>query len=770
MSNFEQLPVESGMGPSSLANMPGRPLDGKGGGDLFVAKKQPDIITHGIRPIDLVYSMRRRWPLSIGLGLLVMGITLLIAWLVIPVKYKADVWLRVAKSRPKIIFDTATESHYLNDRNAQATLIRSALVLDTALQQPGIAQLNCLKNAVDKKDWLIKNLQVGYLGSSEILQIAISGEDPDELVKILLAVRLAYMDRVVAVDRELDMRRRMTLEQAHKNTEKLITRKRLQYKTLADTLGTPDSQTARYANIYALETVATQRNQVNALRSQINGLERKVLLLKGRMQLLPQTEQQVDAVERRQVAMRKLAVAHLARDPEIAKMRQDLILFDAQLKDQEQRVVNPERNPSIIRLRNAIAERKQQSQRRAKELIPLIEEEVKRNIDRWQSEVPMTVAEKLQLEIDTANMDKSVLQSQLDTHMKSFQQAVTSAEKFSSGSTELDSLRAELERMQKMYYQMGSQLEEWTVEAQAAQRVQTINEPEKPRVSDMPKKIQIMSILGILSFAGTVIAVGGFDFLGRRVNNADELSFGLGVHVMGDLPLITRGIHRHRVNQSVQGLLMESIDNIRTALLHRAEMDNMNAVLITSSLEKEGKTTVSSQLAASLARTGRRVILLDADLRRPSSHRMFDRPLNPGLAEYLRGMASLDEIITTTRVENLWIIPAGTPHPDAIISLAQGGMETPIKMLREQFDFVIVDSGPVLTDADVLVIGRLCDGIIMSVLRDVSRLPWVYEACERIRMVDIPLIGIVLNGVSFGKYRPYYSSYTIEVQSQKKLK
>lgn len=757
------------MGSSQLANMPGRPIDAKGG-DLFIAKKQPDIITHGIRPIDLVYSMRRRWPLSIGLGLLVMAITLIIAFLVIPVKYNAHVWLRVAKSRPKIIFDTATESHYLNDRNAQATLIRSGLVLDTALQQPGIAQLNCLKNVTDKKNWLIQNLQVGYLGSSEILQIAISGEDPEELVKILLAVRLAYMDRVVAVDRELDMRRRMTLEQAYKNTEKVITRKRIQYRTLADQLGAPDSQAARYASIYALETVAMLRNQVNALRSQISGLDRKIALLKGRLSMLTPAEQRVDAVERKQEAMRKLAIAALGRDPDIARMRQEIIQLDALLKDQVQRVKNPERNPSVVRLSNAIAERRQAMERRAKELVPIIEEEVKRNIDRWQAEVPMTVAEKIQLEIDTANMDKSVFQSQLDSHMKAFQQAVTSAEKFSSGSTELDSLRAELERMQKMYYQMGSQLEEWTIEAQAAQRVQTINEPEIPRVNDMPKKIQIMSILGLLSFAGTVIAVGGFDFLGRRVNNSDELSFGLGVHVMGDLPLITRGIHRHRVNQSVQGLLMESIDNIRTALLHRAELDNMNAVLITSSLEKEGKTTVSSQLAASLARTGRRVILLDADLRRPSSHRMFDRPLNPGLAEYLRGMASLDEIITTTRVENLWIIPAGTPHPDAIISLAQGGMEDPIKMLREQFDFVIVDSGPVLTDADVLVIGRLCDGIIMSVLRDVSRLPWVYEACERIRMVDIPLIGIVLNGVSFGKYRPYYSSYTIEVQSQKKLK
>ena len=770
-SNYEQLPVESSLGSQGGKLVPQKAA-GKKSLDLFTVKKQPDIITHGIRPIDLVYSLRRRWPLGLGLGLVVMGITLLVAWFVIPIQYNAHVWLRVAKSRPKILYDTQTESHYLNDRNAQATLIRSSIVLGTALQQPGIAQLSCLKNEKDKTDWLIKNLQVGYLGGSEILQIQIAGEKPEELVKILLAVRAAYMDQVVAVDRDMDVRRRMTLENAYKNMEKLISRKMIQYKNLSEQLGTPDSSTARYANIFALETVSSLRNQVNSLLQQITGLNRKIAILKGRMTLLGGPEKPAaETAENKDNIKRRLALSALRQDPEIARMLGEINQLSTALKAASKTVVNS-KNRSVQRLQNMITERQQMMEQRAKELLPLIMEQINQmELNRpLGTNAQMSPLEKLQMEIDVTTMDRDVFQQQLDTVMKSFKQAVTSAEQFSQGSTELDNLKAELDRMKKMYYQMGTQLDEWTIEAQAAARVQPINEPEIPRVNNINKKIQIMGFLGLLSFAGTIVAVGGFDFLGRRVNHADELSFGLGIHVMGDLPLISRGIHRHKVQQSVQGLLMESIDNIRTALLHRAETENMSAVLITSSLEKEGKTTVSSQLAASMARTGRRVILLDADLRRPSAHRMFDRPLNPGLAEYLRGMVSLDEVITTTRVENLWIIPAGTPHPDAIISLAQGGMEEPMKLLREQFDFVIVDSGPVLTDADVLVIGRLCDGIIMSVLRDVSRLPWVYEACERIRMVEIPLIGVVLNGVSFGKYRPYYSSYTIEVQSNKTKK
>ncbi|MDO4551685.1 MAG: polysaccharide biosynthesis tyrosine autokinase [Planctomycetia bacterium] len=766
-SNYEQLPAESRQ-PSEGRLVPQKTKKT----DLFTVKKQPDIITHGIRPIDLVYSLRRRWPLGLGLGLVMAGITILIAWFVIPVTYRTHVWLRVAKERPSVIFRTKSESNYLNDRNAQATLIRSRIVLDTALQQPGIAQLDCLKNEKDKVDWLIQNLQVGYLGGTEILQIAISGKNPEDLVKILLAVRSAYMDQIVAQDRNMDVRRRMTLENAYNNTGKLIKRKEVQYNNLADNLGTPDSQTARYANIYALESVSTLRSQVNQLRAQISGLDRKIAILEKRKSAVMPAEQELvieeAPEEKRKKAAMHLMIAYLHQDPEISRLNMQLSQLDATIKEQSKRAKNPEKHPSVVRLRNMYKECQDALQQRYNVLKPIVQERVESDlVNNVNAKIPQTLEERLQAEIDLATMDKEVLQEELDSRLQAYNAAVDNVQKYSQGSTELDNFRVELERMKKMYYQMGNQLDEWTIEAQAAARVQPINEPELPKKSNIQQKIQMMGILGIVSFLGTVVAVGGFDFLGRRVNHADELSFGLGVQVMGDLPLISRGIHRHKVSQSIQGLLMESIDNIRTALLHRAETENMSAILITSSLEKEGKTTVSSQLAASMARTGRRVILLDADLRRPSSHRMFDRPLNPGLAEYLRGRASLDEVITTTRVENLWIIPAGTPHPEAIISLAQGGMTEPMRLLREQFDFVIVDSGPVLTDADVLVIGRLCDGVVLSVLRDVSRLPWVYEACERIRMVEIPLIGVVLNGVSFGKYRPYYSSYTIEVQSSK---
>ncbi len=766
--NFNQLPVEANSPNRSLSVTTGR----EGRRDMQLYRKQPEIINRAIKPSDLLYAFRRRWAISLVLGFFLAAITILIAQLMIPVEYSANVRLRFAENRQYILFKMPTEKHYLNDRNAQATLIRSNIVLGPALQQSGISKLNCLRNEEDKVYWLAQHLNVGYTGS-EILTISINGPDRDELIKILTAVRDSYMQEIVQFERDLETQKRALLDRSYKNLEKMIQRKEIQYQNLADRLGVSDSKNAMYSNRYAQENLAYWRQKRDTNLARINGLTMEIKKRTAFLErMLPsesgltQEEREKARIKQRTDMIRTLTIQALGQNPELAELRKNYEGIQG-LLERERSVAKDQTHPNIKRLEQALEETKRQIDAMTKRLTPEIAKLVQSQIDN--QEVPMTKSEKLADTIEQLKIELSVYQAEYESCEKSYQAELAKA-KTSGETTELESLRTELDRMKSMYNRMGTQLDEWNLESQAAPRVQTITEPEAPKHNNQADKFKMMGFLGLMSFLGAVMAVSGFDFLGRRVNTTDELSYGLGLHVMGDLPLISRGVHRSRVNQSVQGLLMESIDNIRTALLHRAESENMKAVLITSSLEKEGKTTVSSQLAASLARTGRRVILVDVDLRRPSAHRMFDRPLNPGLAEYLRQKVSLDEVITTTRVENLWIIPAGSPHPDAIIALAQGGMEEPMQLLREQFDFIVVDSGPVLTDADVLVMGRLCDGVILSVMRDVSRIPLVYEACERIRMIDIPLIGTVLNGVSFGKYRPYYSSYTIEVSTKPKIK
>jgi capsular exopolysaccharide synthesis family protein len=193
-------------------------------------------------------------------------------------------------------------------------------------------------------------------------------------------------------------------------------------------------------------------------------------------------------------------------------------------------------------------------------------------------------------------------------------------------------------------------------------------------------------------------------------------------------------------------LLTESIDATRTMLVHTARQDSLRVIMVTSALGGEGKTMVSSHLAVSLARAGLRTLLLDSDLRRPAIHRIFNLPVGPGLAELLRGEADLAAAVKPGPLPGLSILPAGQPNGQALQALTQGILSASLQHLREQFDFIIIDSAPVLPVPDSQLIGQCADGVVLAIRHEVSRLAAVTAAAERLTSLDIRLLGAVVNG------------------------
>src|SRR5207245_1166923 len=210
-------------------------------------------------------------------------------------------------------------------------------------------------------------------------------------------------------------------------------------------------------------------------------------------------------------------------------------------------------------------------------------------------------------------------------------------------------------------------------------------------------------------------------------------------------------------------MLTESVDKARSMLLHTAALEGIRTVMITSAVAGEGKTSLSCHLATSLARAGRKTLLIDGDLRRPSVHKMFDLPVDPGFAGLLRGdLTNEAEALRATPAPNLWIVPAGQCDAATLAALAEGKIKPLLERFKDQFDFVIVDTSPVLPVVDALEIGRHVDVAIFSLLSDVSRYPSVFAAYERITSRGIRVIGAVMNGANkerYGYAYTYYNSY-----------
>jgi capsular exopolysaccharide synthesis family protein len=184
--------------------------------------------------------------------------------------------------------------------------------------------------------------------------------------------------------------------------------------------------------------------------------------------------------------------------------------------------------------------------------------------------------------------------------------------------------------------------------------------------------------------------------------------------------------------------------------------------MVTSAVSGEGKTTLASHLASSLARAGRRTLLVDCDLRRPAAHQLFELPLQPGFSEVLMNEVHVAEAVRSTAVENLWVMPAGQWDREVMQALARDGGADIFERLKNDYDFVIVDSHPVLPATDSLLIGQHVDAVLMSLLRDVSQTPRVYAAGQRLTSLGIRVLGAVVNGM---KPEDYGGGYVYTAQA-----
>jgi protein-tyrosine kinase len=214
------------------------------------------------------------------------------------------------------------------------------------------------------------------------------------------------------------------------------------------------------------------------------------------------------------------------------------------------------------------------------------------------------------------------------------------------------------------------------------------------------------------------------------------------------------------VDPAVPISVREQFRTLRSRLYQLRDKQPLRTVLITSSLPKEGKTFVANNLAQVLARQQNcRVLLIDADLRRPDLHLGLGAPVSPGLSEYLRGEADEMAVIQRGLPEYLCFIASGNETDNPADLLANGRLKALLETVRSVFDWIILDSPPTLPVSDALVLADVCDGVLM-VVRAGTEFDSAQKSCHQLR--DKNLLGVALNCAEDG---PAYSSYYRDQQS-----
>jgi capsular exopolysaccharide synthesis family protein len=204
----------------------------------------------------------------------------------------------------------------------------------------------------------------------------------------------------------------------------------------------------------------------------------------------------------------------------------------------------------------------------------------------------------------------------------------------------------------------------------------------------------------------------------------------------------------------------EAFRSLRTSLHYTVDKESSRLVLVTSVNPGDGKTVVTANLGASLAQAGERVLVMDADVRKPRCHRVFSLRNRVGLTNVLVESAELSAAVQETLIKGLFILTSGPIPPDPAELLESKAMETMFAQARDQYDHILVDSPPAGVLADASILASRVDGIILVLTAGETRVDQAREVKESLERARGKILGVVLNRVRYGgrdyRYRYYY--------------
>ena len=348
------------------------------------------------------------------------------------------------------------------------------------------------------------------------------------------------------------------------------------------------------------------------------------------------------------------------------------------------------------------------------------------------------------------------------------------ANKLNESAIEYSLLKRDFETNRTLYEGLLQKLKEAGVTAglrsNNIRQVDIARTPASPAEPNVPRNLGFAFVLGLTSGVGLAFLLEGVDNTVRTPEQAQAIS---GLPSLGMIPLGSKtsaetNARRLSVATSKEAVelitlsrpqsqMSESYRALRTSLLLTSVGAPPKIILITSALPQEGKTTTSINTATVLAQKGTRVLLIDADLRRPSIHKTLGMGPRAGLSNVLTGGTTLQQAtIRSSSLPNLFVLPAGTPPPNPAELLASAQMIDMLAELREQYDHIVVDTPPTLSVTDAVVLSTRADAVVLVIRSGQTTKPALRRARDILAQVNARVAGVLLNAVNLDSPDYYY--------------
>jgi polysaccharide biosynthesis transport protein len=295
-------------------------------------------------------------------------------------------------------------------------------------------------------------------------------------------------------------------------------------------------------------------------------------------------------------------------------------------------------------------------------------------------------------------------------------------------------------------------------------RTSNIRVVDKAELPQSPATPRTMNNIALSLLSGLLLGIGlafFFDYLDNRIKSPEEIKTHLGIPFLGLVPALRNSEvpGSPLVSNGVTRQFGEAFRTIRTNVLFSSAQEGCRSVVVTSTLPGEGKSIVASNLALSLAMAGQRALLIDGDMRRPKVHMLFGLSQEPGLSNVIVGSAQASETLKRTTVPNLWIMVAGKQPPNPAELLGSRRFKDLMTSLTPHFDWIVIDSPPVMAVTDASIVSHLVHGVVFVVGCEMTGRTAARTALDQLDSAKAKYLGAVLNRVDLRRHSYYYSHY-----------
>ncbi len=557
-------------------------------------------------------------------------------------------------------------------------------------------------------DAFLRGLQIEPIPSSHLVDIAFTSSDPQLAMNIVNGLAQQYIAATQALRQEASKEAEGFLAgqlDAQRKQVEASEAALLQYREQHDALSLEDRQNIvvqKLADLNAAVTKAkTGRIEKEALYRQLLALGQQHQPLDTFPSILSDPYVQQEKAQLAQLQQQRAQMAEKLgpRHPDMIKINTAIQVEQSKLQAEMQKVVQSVKNDYLT----ALAQ----------------EESLTKALEQQKQDA---------LDLNRKGIDYTVLQRDAETNRQIFESLLQRAK-------------------------------ETGISGQVtASNVRVIDPAERPSVPAYPQKMQSMASASLAGVAAALGLVFLFEYMDNRIKTPDELKAELGLPYLGMVPALFKDKAADPlINSGVPADFLEAFRGIRTSVLFSSAEEGGKTVAVTSTGAGEGKTTVAANLAIALAHAGQRVLLIDADMRKPRVGDLFGLKPGPGLSNVLVGTAQASDSMRKSSVPGLWILPCGQYPPNPSELLGTRRFKDFVTTLVNYFDWTIIDTPPVMAVSDAALVAHIVTGVVFVVQAEETNRHLAQRALEQLDRANAHFVGAILNRVDL-QHKAYYDS------------